>query len=114
MTNSQAARRRFLSALAVGALTSTALARHLRAAETAIASTQWKGYAKATVIDALCSPGSANKTGKPMDAADLADIRASGLSAVNVTVGGGASYANDYAEAVASIARWDREIAAHP
>ncbi|MEO7755161.1 MAG: membrane dipeptidase, partial [Dokdonella sp.] len=42
------------------------------------------------------------------------DIRASGLSAVNVTVGGGASYANDYAEAVASIARWDREIAAHP
>lgn len=114
MTNSQAGRRRFLSAVAVSALTSVALARHLRAGETAIAAPQWKRYAKTTVIDALCSPGSANKPGKPMDAADLADIRASGLSAVNVTVGGGASYANDYAEAIETIARWDREIAAHP
>ena len=100
MTNSQAGRRRFLSAVAVGALTSVALARQLRAGESTIATPQWKGYAKATVIDALCSPGSANKPGKPMDAADLADIRTSGLSAVNLTVGGGASYANDYAEAI--------------
>jgi membrane dipeptidase len=113
MMSSQFGRRQFLSTVAAGALTSTLLARRLRAAESPAPAARWNGYANAVAIDALCSPGNANKPDRRLDAADLADIRASGLTAINLTVGGTASYANDYAEAIARIARWDTEITAH-
>jgi len=76
----------------------------------------WAAYAKATVIDACGNPGRAG-TGTerlPLDAGELADIRASGLTAMNFTVGSVGSYANDFDETISNIAYWDREIAAHP
>ncbi|HEY6984685.1 MAG TPA: twin-arginine translocation signal domain-containing protein, partial [Rhodanobacteraceae bacterium] len=81
MTTSTASRRQFLTGLAAGA---TALA--LPNAHAKDAAPKWHGYGRATVIDALGGPGSANKPGKDLDAADLADVRASGVTAVNLTV----------------------------
>jgi membrane dipeptidase len=77
---------------------------------------RWAAYANATVIDACGSPGRAS-TGTerlPLDAGELADIRASGVTAMNFTVGSVGSYANDFDETISNIAYWDREIAAHP
>jgi membrane dipeptidase len=76
----------------------------------------WAKYADAAVIDACGSPGRSS-TGTerlPLDAGELADIRASGLTAMNFTVGSVGSYANDFDETISNIAYWDREIAAHP
>ena len=76
---------------------------------------EWKGYADAFVVDGLGGPGRASgKPGSGLDARDLADVRASGIDAANVTVGGVGSYANDHAEALRSIAFWDAQVAAHP
>jgi len=77
---------------------------------------RWARYTNVAVIDACGSPGRAS-TGTerlPLDAGELADIRASGLSAMNFTVGSVGSYANDFEETIGNIAYWDREIAAHP
>jgi len=90
----------------------------LPAAVRAAAGTEpsWNGYANAVVIDSCGSPGRADfgDERKPLDAAELADIRASGLSAMNFTVGSVGRYANDYEESIKNIAYWDREIAANP
>ena len=77
---------------------------------------RWARYANAAVIDACGSPGRSS-TGTerlPLDAGELSDIRASGLTAMNFTVGSVGSYANDFDETIGNIAYWDREIAAHP
>ena len=112
MSDSLAARRRFLSTLSTGAIAATLPMAQTHAAETSGAA--WRGYSKATVIDGCGGPGNANKQGKPLDAADLADLRASGITGVNLTVGSVGSYANDYDGAVQGIAHWDNEIALHP
>ena len=44
----------------------------------------------------------------------VADIRASGLSAVNLTVSGVGSYARNADETIRNIAYWNAQIAAHP
>jgi membrane dipeptidase len=63
------------------------------------------------MIDSLGSPGSDYDTlDTPLTDAELADVRASGLTAINLTVGGPASYD----ETVRTIAYWNAEIAAHP
>jgi membrane dipeptidase len=111
MSTSFESRRRFVSAMAAGTFVAAMPAR-ARAAASGSAAT-WPGYARATVIDALGGPGSANKLGKPLDAEDLADVRDSGLTAVNMTLGSVGSYAHDYDLAIADIARWDREIDTH-
>ena len=111
MTGTTIARRNFLTSMTAATL--AAALPKARAADTAASAATWKGYAKASVIDALGSPGSANRQG-PLDAASLADIRASGLTAVNLTVGSVGSYAHDYDNAIADIARWDADIAKHP
>ena len=103
-------RRRFVSALAAGSV--AAAFPWARAADAPKAA--WRNYSKLTVIDALGGPGSANKPGKPLDAADLADVRASGITAVNLTVSGVGSYAHDYDKTIAQIAQCDREITLHP
>jgi membrane dipeptidase len=105
-------RRGFVSAIAAGALASAL--RPSRADAAAGADASWRGYSKAIVIDALGGPGNANKPGALLDAADLADVRASGITAVNLTVGSVGSYAKDYDAAIEGIAHWDAEIAAHP
>lgn len=113
MTTALASRRQFVSAIAAGTFAAAVPAARARVEAAAPAST-WRRYTRATVIDALGGPGSANKPGTVLDAADLADVRASGLTAVNMTVGSVGSYARDYDAAIEQIAHWDNEISAHP
>jgi membrane dipeptidase len=62
-------------------------------------------YAHATVIDALGGPGEPDqKPGSLLSAKALEDVRASGLTAVNVTVSGVGSYAKDYDTTIRNIA----------
>ncbi|HEY2344524.1 MAG TPA: membrane dipeptidase [Xanthomonadaceae bacterium] len=75
---------------------------------------RWAPYRDAIVVDSCGSPGSDTPEPHPLDASELADIRASGVSAINFTVGAVGSYANDYDETVRNIAHWDAQIAAHP
>jgi membrane dipeptidase len=75
----------------------------------------WIRYADALAIDALGAPGS-NPFGQcvPLTPSDIADVKASGLAAVNVTVGGVGSYAKDFEDSLRNIAFWEGQIAAHP
>lgn len=108
-------RRQFLYASAFATTMPLIAPRPVAAAATTRGGSAWPGYAKAVVIDGLGGPGRINgKSQSTLDAQDLADVRACGLSAVNVTVGGVGSYQVDFAETVASIAAWDAEVAAHP
>ena len=69
------------------------------------------------MIDALGGPGNSNgPRGEriKLTAADLADVKASGLTAVNLTVNGIGSYTKDFEETLTNIAFYDGEIAAHP
>src|SRR5579862_4496881 len=111
----KAGRRQFLAT--TGALMTLAtLPAVLRAAATSTGSTPWPKYRDAIVIDSCGEPGrdTHDPVRRPLDAKELADIRASGVTALNFTIGGVASYANDYAETVQNIAFWDSEIANHP
>ena len=74
----------------------------------------WSPYRNAIVIDSCGSPGSSDDSTNTLDVAQLADIRASGLTLMNFTVGAVGSYTNDYEQTVQNIAHWDREFAAHP
>lgn len=76
----------------------------------------WPRYRDTIVIDSCGAPGrdTHEPVRPPLDAGELADIRASGVTAINFTVGAVASYANDYAETVQNIAFWDSQIAANP
>jgi hypothetical protein len=76
----------------------------------------WPGYPQAIVIDSLGSPGTAFGEGlTPLSPDELHDVRASGLTAVNLTVNGSpGSYTHDYDETIRQIAYWNAEIAAHP
>src|SRR4051812_23191648 len=99
-------RREFL--IAGGTLAAlAALPASVRAA--AAGEPRWNGYANAIVIDSCGSPGRADfgEERKPLDAAELADMRASGLSAMNFTVGSVGRYANDYEDTIKNIAYWD-------
>jgi membrane dipeptidase len=72
-------------------------------------------YARATVIDALGSPGDTDaKADTPLSSKALDDVRASGLTAVNLTVSGVGSYEKDYDTTIRNIAYWNAQIAAHP
>jgi len=107
-------RREFL--VAGGALAGLAALPAAAFAAAATDAPRWARYADAAVIDACGSPGRASSGTErlPLDAGELADIRASGLTAMNFTVGSVGSYANDFDETIGNIAYWDREIAAHP
>jgi membrane dipeptidase len=72
-------------------------------------------YARAMVIDALGGPGEPDqKPGSLLSAKALEDVRASGLTAVNVTVSGVGSYAKDYDTTIRNIANANADIALHP
>jgi membrane dipeptidase len=71
-------------------------------------------YERATVIDALGGPGEPDaKPDTPLSARALEDVRASGLTAVNLTVSGVGSYAKDYDTTIRNIGYWNAQIAAH-
>lgn len=75
----------------------------------------WSGYGTATIIDALGAPGGGTFGDRvPLTAANIADVKASGITAINVTVGGVGSYAKDFEDALRNIAFWDGQIEAHP
>jgi membrane dipeptidase len=78
----------------------------------------WPGYDRAIVIDNLATPGPFNVPSmfaKPWTDAMVANARASGITAVNVTIsGGGATGAAAFESTVRNVGFVEREIAAHP
>jgi membrane dipeptidase len=106
-------RRRFLALSAAGA--AALAAPPVRGADPAPAAT-WPGYAKAVVIDALGGPGgsSTGPEDAPLTAGEIADARASGLTAVNVTVSAVGVLAGAFDETIKQIGFWERELDAHP
>ena len=65
----------------------------------------WPGYREAIVIDSLGGPGRWNNDELvPLTLTELNDVRASGLTAVNVTVSGVGSYAEDYNKTIKNMA----------
>jgi membrane dipeptidase len=74
-------------------------------------------YANAMVIDALGGPGEVDPSAPddaPLSAKALADVKASGVTAVNVTVNQVGNGPDRYEKTVNGIANVEREIAAHP
>ena len=108
------ARRQFLAASGT-ILSAALLPAALRAATTAAAvEMHWPPYGDAIVIDACGQPGSVTGTDHPLDAHELADAQASGVTLLNLTVGAVGSYASNYEETIGLLADWDAQIAAHP
>ncbi len=71
----------------------------------------WPGYDRAIVIDFLASPGPFN-TPVQIDALTpemLRNVQASGITAVNLTVGG-----RNVEGVFANIAKWERDLQRHP
>jgi len=106
-------RRQFLATAGVAAA-ALSLPAAIRAA-TAEAKT-WPGYAKSIVVDASGVPGDndgddADMSLKP---GELADLKRSGLTVLNLTVSAVGSYANDFEQTLKNIGHWDEQIAAHP
>jgi membrane dipeptidase len=74
-------------------------------------------YARAMVIDALGGPGSNDPTvpdGAPLSAKDIADVRSSGVTAVNVTVNLPGNGVDRFEKTIENIAGMEHELVAHP
>jgi membrane dipeptidase len=115
-------RRRFLAAASAAGAVMSLPAGVLAAAPastpgaSAAKAARWAGYDRAIVIDACGAPGNNdNGNANPaLDAGELADLRASGLTVINFTVSAVGSYATDFETTLKNIAYWDAQIAAHP
>jgi len=101
-----------LSAAAVASLSGLARAAALPSQDQPPTDAGWPGYAQTTVVDALGAPGGTSDG--PLTAEQLSDVRVSGLTAVNLTVGAVGVLANAFEETVKGIAFWEQELAAHP
>lgn len=78
---------------------------------------RWPGYANAIVIDALASPGPFNvpdRTGAPLNPEMIQNVRASGMTAVNVTANAGGAGHASFDATVRELGYWTRELVAHP
>jgi len=86
------------------------------AVQAATGEPKWARYRDAVVIDACGGPGGSadGLTRDALDAKAVANLRDSGVTAMNFTVGAVGSYTDDYAETVRNIAYWDNEFATHP
>jgi len=102
------ARRTFLATCAAGA--AWAASPRVLAAP---AATNWPRYRDAIVVDACASPGRSGDGDDALDAGELADIRAGGVTAINFTVGSVGSYDDDFEKTLRNIAFWDAQLAAH-
>jgi membrane dipeptidase len=74
-------------------------------------------YTSAMIIDALGGPGDFDPNAAddaPLSARAIADVRASGVTAVNITVNEVGNAPDRFEKAVAFIASIEEEIAAHP
>lgn len=77
----------------------------------------WPGYERAIVIDCLASPGPFNSplSGEgPLTAAMVANAKASGITAINVTVSSSSAGHVAFDDTLRRIAYWERELVAHP
>jgi membrane dipeptidase len=112
MTTKLVSRREFATA-AASAAALTLLPRSLRAAVPA----PWDRYASAIVIDNLATPGPFNIPGmyaRPWTKAMIDNARASGITAVNVTLsGGGPTGAAAFESTVRNLAFMERELDTH-
>jgi membrane dipeptidase len=111
-------RRHFLSfAAAAGAAALLPLSMRNAAAADPAAKTAGAGRGDAIRIDTLGGPGLYEaEPYAPLDAVALKDAKASGLTAVNLTVNGSSvgNYARNYDDAIREIAYWNGQIAARP
>ncbi|MBL8269664.1 dipeptidase [Steroidobacter sp.] len=103
-------RRAFLQAAAAAGLGVTSVSRALSASGFSS-----KRYAAAIVIDALGSPlnHDSNSAGGLLSKQALSDVRASGVTAINVTVGAVGNGPGLYEDTIQGIADYDAEIARH-
>ncbi len=113
--------RRDFAQLAAAAALSPAIATRLLAASAPHVPTQdtarWPGYERAVVIDALATPGPFNVSrmfDAPFTPAMVANAKAAGITAVNITLGVGGSGPAAFLNAVRGLAFAERELAAHP
>ena len=84
----------------------------VRATETMREGAMWPGYERAIAIDCLASPGPFNTpdaTANPLTPEMVANAKASGITAVNLTVS-----ANTFADTFRQMAYWENELQAHP
>jgi len=105
-------RREFLSSAVAAALAASPIA---RAAAPKRGFTE-QAYAKAVVIDALGGPGGfePDSTEPGFSAKALADAKASGVTAVNLTVNSVGNGPSKFEETIAEIAFAEKMIGAHP
>jgi membrane dipeptidase len=99
-------RRQFLALSATAAAAAGLTGLPLRAA------TGWPGYESAIVIDGLGGPGGSSEG--PLTRDDIAHVRASGLTAQNVTVSAVGVLTGAFENTVEAIAFWEQELATHP
>lgn len=105
-------RRSFLAAGAVAGV--AALATSSRATSI-VQEPHWAPYRKSVVIDACGIPGGQDGDEPGLTPGQLADLRAGGVTAINLTVSGSVgNYAADFEATLRDIAFWDAQIAAHP
>lgn len=79
--------------------------------------TGWPGYDSAIAIDCLANPGPFNSplsSEGPLTAAMIANVRASGITAINVTLSGNGAGHASFDDTFKRIGYWERELAAHP
>ncbi|KRA16434.1 membrane dipeptidase [Lysobacter sp. Root604] len=75
----------------------------------------WAPYARTFALDACGTIGRQDHQPDAMlSAEELADLRESGLSALQITVAPVGHYLNAFEETMGQIAFWDAELAAHP
>jgi membrane dipeptidase len=108
-------RRRFL-AISAAAAAGAGLARRSFGAGPAAPPGGWAGYDRAIVIDALGGLGGnpGENDDAPLSATDLAETRASGVTAVNVTVSAVGVVEGAFEKTVRNISALERELDAHP
>jgi membrane dipeptidase len=89
----------------------------IRSESAASPTSRWPGYENAVVIDSLASPGPfniPNRTGHPLSGEMLANAKASGITAVNVTVSGGGPGHTSFDSTFKQLGYWERELTEHP